>query len=130
MGLGDAIKSALGGADIPPEILEMAKSGNINLPLSGDAENMLGDLLSKGVFSSKSDFLTFIVKQYAMNNMGSMMSGDRSPPESAILDIIRKTGLDRGYPEGDIKKMMVPLLIQAFFAVYRVMSRRPAMKPA
>jgi hypothetical protein len=130
MGLGDVIKSALGGSEVPPEIMEMAKSGNINLPLSGDAENMLGDLLSKGVFSSKSDFLTFIVKQYVMNNMGSMMSGDRSPPESAILDIIHKAGLDKGYPEGDIKNMMVPLLVQAFFAVYRLMSRQPAMKPA
>lgn len=130
MGLGDVIKSALGGADIPPEILEMAKSGNINLPLSGDAENMLGDLLSKGVFSSKSDFLTFIVKQYAMNNLGSMMSGDKSPPESAILDIIHKTGLGKGYSEGDIKNMLVPLLVQAFFAVYKLMSRQPAMKPA
>lgn len=130
MGLGDAIKTALGGADVPPEILDMAKSGNIALPLSGDAENMLDDLLSKGVFSSKSDFLTFIVKQYVMNNMGSMMSGDRSPPESAILDIIRKTGLDKGYPEGDVRNMMVPLLVQAFFAVYKLMSKRPALKPA
>lgn len=130
MGLGDAIKTALGGADVPPEILDMAKSGNIALPLSGDAENMLDDLLSKGVFGSKSDFLTFIVKQYVMNNMGSMMSGDRSPPESAILDIIRKTGLDKGYPEGDVRNMMVPLLVQAFFAVYKLMSKRPALKPA
>lgn len=130
MGLGDAIKTALGGADVPPEILDMAKSGNIALPLSGDAENMLDDLLSKGVFGSKSDFLTFIVKQYVMNNMGSMMSGDKSPPESAILDIIRKTGLDKGYPEGDVRNMMVPLLVQAFFAVYKLMSKRPALKPA
>lgn len=130
MGLGDAIKTALGGADVPPEILDMAKSGNIALPLSGDAENMLDDLLSKGVFDSKSDFLTFIVKQYVMNNLGSMMSGDRSPPESAILDIIRKTGLDKGYPEGDVRNMMVPLLVQAFFAVYKLMSKRPALKPA
>lgn len=130
MGLGDAIETALGGADVPPEILDMAKSGNIALPLSGDAENMLDDLLSKGVFSSKSDFLTFIVKQYVMNNMGSMMSGDRSPPESAIFDIIRKTGLDKGYPEGDVRNMMVPLLVQAFFAVYKLMSKRPALKPA
>ncbi len=130
MGLGDVIRSALGGAEVPPEILEMAKSGSINLPLSGDAENMLSDLLSKGVFSSKSDFLTFIVKQYFLNNVGNMMSGDKTPPESAILEIIHKTGLDKGYPDGDIKNMMVPLLIQAFFAVYKLMSRMPAMKPA
>ena len=130
MGRGDVIKAALGGTNVPPEILDMAKSGNIDLPLSGDAENMLGDMLSKGAFNSKSDFLTFIVNQYVKNDLGSMMSGDRAPPESAILDIIRKTGLDRGYPEGDIKNAMVPLLIQAFFAVYRLMRRMPAVKPA
>ncbi len=130
MGLGDAIKSALGGADVPPELLEMARSGNINLPLSGDAENMRGDLLSTGKFGSKSDFLTFIVKQYFMNDMGSMMSGDRNPPESAIVDIIRKSGLDMGFADSDVKNMLVPLLVQAFFAVDKIMSRRQAVKPA
>lgn len=130
MGLGDMIKTVLGGADVPPEILDMARSGNINLPLSGDSENMLDDLLSKGIFSSKSDFLTFIVNQYMQNDLGSMMSGGKSPSESAIMDIIHKTGLDKGYPEGDIKNMMVPLLIQSFFAVYKLMNKRPEVKPA
>jgi hypothetical protein len=130
MGLGDVIKSALGGAEIPPELLEMAKSGNINLPLSGDAENMLGDMISKGIFNNKSDFLTFVLKQYVQNNMGSMMSGDRMPPESAIMDIIKKSGIGKGYPDGDIKKMMVPLLVTAFFAIYKYMTKRPAVTPA
>jgi hypothetical protein len=130
MGLGDVIKSALGGAEIPPEILDMAKSGNINLPLSGDAENMLGDMISKGTFNSRSDFLTFIVKQYVQNDMGRMMSGGKAPPESAIMDIIKSSGIGEGYLDGDIKKMMVPLLVQAFYAVYKLMAKRPAVKPA
>jgi hypothetical protein len=130
MGLGDVIKSALGGSEIPPEILDMAKSGNIDLPLSGDAENMLGDLISKGTFNSRSDFMTFIVKQYAQNDLGRMMSGDKAPPESAIMDIIKSSGIGNGYLDGDIKKMMVPLLIQAFYAVYKLMAKRPAVKPA
>ena len=130
MGLGDAIKSAVGGMDVPPELLDMAKSGNIDLPLSGDSESMLSDMLTKGVFGSKSDFLTFLVNQYMKHNLGSMMSGGKTPPESAIMDIITKSGIGKSYPEGDIKKMMVPLLIQGFFAVYKLMNRRPAVKPA
>ena len=130
MGWGDVLKSALGGAGVPTEILDLAKSGNIDLPLSGDSESMLSDMLTKGVFNNKSDFLTFLVTQYMKNNLGSMMSGGKTPPESAIMDIITKSGIGKGYEEGDIKKMMVPMLIQAFFAVYKLMSRTPAMKPA
>ena len=130
MGLGDTIKSALGGMDIPPELLDMAKSGNIDLPLSGDSESMLTDMLTKGVFGSKSDFLTFLVTQYMGHNLGSMMSGSNTPPESAIMDIITKSGIGESYSKGDIKKLMVPLLIQGFFAVYKLMSKRQAMKPA
>jgi len=130
MGLGDVIKSALGGEGIPPELLDMAKSGNIELPLSGDSENMLGDMISKGIFKNKGDFLTFIVKEYMKNNMGSMMSGGKSPPESAILDIVKKSGIGKSYSDDDIKKTMVPLLVTAFFAIYKYMTKRPAVKPA
>ena len=131
MGVGDVINSAMGGKDIPPELMDLAKKGNIDLPLAGDQENMLDDLISKGVFRNKPDFLSFIVKAYTQNNMGSMMSGDRIPPESAIMDIITKSGIGKGYADGDIKKMMVPLLITAFFAVYKYMTKkRPAVKPA
>jgi hypothetical protein len=120
----------MGGAEIPAEILDMAKSGNIDLPLSGDAESMLGDMISKGIFANKSDFLTFIVKQYTQNNIGSMMGSGRSPPETAIMDIIQKSGIGKGYPDGDIKKMMVPLLMTSFFAIYKLMTKKQAAKPA
>jgi len=130
MGLGDMIKSAMGGKDIPPELMDLAKKGNIDLPLAGDQEKMLEDMVSKGVFNSKSDFLSFIVKAYMQNNIGSMMAGDRMPPESAIMDIIKTSGIGKGYPDGDIKKMMVPLLITAFFAVYKYMTKRPAVRTA
>jgi hypothetical protein len=130
MGLGDVIKTALGGREIPTELLDMARSGNINLPLSGDAQMMLDEMIDKGTFDGKSDFLTFIVRQYFQNDVGSMMSGGRVPPESAIMDIIRGSGLDKGFPDSDIKKMMVPLMIQAFFAVYKLMAKKPAVKAA
>ena len=58
------------------------------------------------------------------------MSGGKSPPESAIMDIITKSGIGESYSEGDIKKMMVPLLVTAFFAIYKFMTKRPAVKPA
>jgi hypothetical protein len=52
------------------------------------------------------------------------------PGESAIMDIIKDSGIGKGYPEGDIKKTMVPLLATAFFAVHKFMKKRPAVKPA
>ncbi len=130
MGLSDMIRSAMGGKDVPPELMDLAKSGNIDLPLSGDSEKMLEDLISKGVFKGKSDFLGFIVKAYMQNKMGGMMSGGKAPPESAIMDIITKSGIGKGYPDGDIKKMLVPLLVTAFFAVYKYMSKKEAVTPA
>lgn len=129
MGLGETIKSAL-GRDIPPELMDLAKRGDINLLLSGDSEKMLDDMISKGVFKDRRDFLSFIVKEYVQNNMGSMLGGDRSPPESMILDMINRSGIGEGYSDRDIKNMLVPLLITAFFAVYKYMSKRPAVKPA
>lgn len=129
MGLGETIKSAL-GRDIPPELMDLAKRGDINLLLSGDSEKMLDDMISKGVFKDRRDFLSFIVKEYVRNNMGSMLGGDRSPPESMILDMINRSGIGEGYSDRDIKNMLVPLLITAFFAVYKYMSKRPAVKAA
>ncbi len=132
MGLGDILKSALGGAskDSPLDMTDMARLAGIDLPLSGDSQRMLGDLISKGVFKDKSDFLGFIVNVYMQNNIGSMMTDNKKPPESAIMDIINKAGIGKGVPQGDIKKMLVPLMITAFFAVYKFMSKRQAMKPA
>ena len=128
MGLGDIIKTALGDKSEISGIADMAKLANIDLPLAGDSENMLNDLISKGVFGNKADFMKFIATAYMKNNIGSMMTGDRAPPESAITDIITKSGIGKGYPDGDIKKMMVPLLMTAFFAVYKFMTKKPAMK--
>jgi hypothetical protein len=130
MGLEDVIKSALGAGGIPPELLDLAKSGGIDLLLSGDSERMLSDMISKGTFGNKADFVTFLVSQYMKNNVGSMMAGDKQPSESAIMDIINKTGIGKGFMEGDVKKYLVPLLITGFFAIYRLMSKRQATKPA
>ena len=129
MGLQDIIRSASGGMDIPPELMDLVKIGNIDMLLSGDSENMLDDMISKGVFKNKGDFLKFIVKSYTQNNMAGMMTGGKSPPESTILDIIKKTGIGKGYTEGDVKNMLVPLMITAFFTIYKYMSRRKAAKP-
>ncbi len=129
MGLGETIRSVL-GKDIPPELTELMKRGDIDLLLSGDSENMLDDMISKGIFANKPDFISFLVREYVSNNLGSMLSGDRTLPESTVMDIIRRAGLDKGYPDTDVKRMLVPLLVQAFYAVYRYVSRRTAVKPA
>ena len=129
MGLGDIIKSAMGGEGRMDSITDMAKLANIDLPLSGDAENMLGDLISKGVFQNKADFMKFIATAYMKNDIGSMMTGGKAPQESTIMDIITKSGIGKGYPAGDIKKMLMPLLMTAFFAVYKFMTKSKAAPP-
>jgi hypothetical protein len=130
MGLADVIKSALGGKESVSSMLDMAKLAGIDIPLSGDQLNMFNDLVSSGVFKDKSDFMKFAATAYMKNNVGSMMTEDKAPPESAIMDIINKAGIGKSYPQGDIKKMLVPLLITAFFAIYKFMSKKPAMKTA
>ncbi len=129
MGLGDTIMSAA-GKDIPPELRELISKGNIDLLLSGDSESTLDDMISKGVFRDRPDFLNFLVSQYVQNNLGNKLGSDRTLPESLVMDIIRKTGLDKKYPMVDFKKTLVPLLVTAFYAIYRYTSRQRMARPA
>lgn len=124
MGLGDIFKSVIGG-----------KTGmdisSIDLPLDSTTSNALNTLIGSGVFKDKSDFMNFALKAYMQSNMGSMMSSGQQPTESSIMDVISKTGIDRGRSQSDIKMLLVPLLITAFTAIYKHMSKRQsqAMPP-
>ncbi|MCD1295036.1 hypothetical protein CUJ83_08505 [Methanocella sp. CWC-04] len=102
---------------------------NLELPLAGDSLAGLNKLISNGVFSDKQDFLSFLVKSYFQNDVGSMMAGGKEPGISSIMDIIDKTGIARGFLDSDIKKYIVPLLMAGFTAVYNYL-RKPAVKPA
>lgn len=87
-------------------------------------------MITKGVFDNKADFLGYVVKEYARNNLGSKFGMERTLPESLVMEIISKSGLDKKYPNVDFKKTLVPLLVTAFYAVYRHVSRPKAAKPA
>jgi len=109
-----------------PSISDIAK--NIDLPLSGDSAKGLNMLLDKGTFKDKPDFLGFLAKSYMQNNLGSSMAGGGEPGVSTIMDIINKTGIAKGFMEGDVKKFLVPLLITGFMSVYKYLNRKPAVK--
>lgn len=122
MGLLEMFKDVLGGEHgVDPN--------KIDIPLSGDSADTLNKLISSGVFKNKSDFTTFLVGSYMKNNLGSKMSGGNALPESVVTGIIDKTGIARGLDD-NTKKMLVPLLITGFMAVYKYMSGRKAAKPA
>ncbi|HTY90598.1 MAG TPA: fasciclin domain-containing protein [Methanocella sp.] len=110
-----------------PNVQDIAK--NVDLPLSGDALKGLNELISKGTFANKQDFLGFLGKQYIQNNIGAAMAGGSEPGISTIMDIINTTGIAKGFTEGDIKKYLVPLLITGFMAIYRYLNKQPAVKP-
>jgi uncharacterized surface protein with fasciclin (FAS1) repeats len=110
-----------------PNISDIAK--NVELPLSGDSLKGLNDLIGKGTFANKQDFMSFLAKQYMQNNLGAAMAGGKEPGMSMVMDIIGKTGIAKGFMEGDVKKYLVPLLMAGFMAIYRYMTKQPAVKP-
>ncbi|CAJ36410.1 fasciclin domain-containing protein [Methanocella arvoryzae] len=107
-----------------PQIADIAK--NLNLPLSGVALAGLNALISKGTFSDKQDFIGFLGKTFFANNMESAMAGGKEPSESMIMDVINKTGIAKGFSRDDTMKMLVPLLITGFTAVYNYLHKKPA----
>lgn len=111
-----------------PQIADIAK--NLNLPLTGVALMGLNALINKGTFSDKQDFTGFLAKTFMANNLGSAMAGGKEPSENLVMDIIDKTGIAKGFTSDDTKKMLVPLLITGFMAIYHHLQKKPAMKTA
>ncbi len=109
-----------------PQVADIAK--NLSLPLSGVALAGLNSLIGKGTFTDKQDFVGYLANTFLSNNLESKMAGGREPSESLIMDIIDKTGIAKGFTRDDTMKMLVPLLITGFMAVYHYMQRKPAVK--
>lgn len=117
MGILDTISEAIGGkhgVDI----------NKIDLPLSGDEASTMNDLISKGTFKDKSDFMSFLTSAYVKNNVGKAASGGPSSLEPLVTSIISASGLGRGFSEGDVKSKLVPLMITGFMAIYKYMASR------
>lgn len=109
-----------------PQIADIAK--NISLPVSGMALAGLNSLISKGTFSDKQDFVGFLAKTFMTQNVGAAMAGGKEPSTSMIMDIIDKTGIAKGFTSDETMKMLVPLLITGFMAIYHYLNKKPAVK--
>jgi uncharacterized surface protein with fasciclin (FAS1) repeats len=110
-----------------PSISDITK--NVSLPLSGDALSGLNMLIDKGAVKDKQDFLGFLAKSYMQNNLGSAIgSSGGEPGISTVMDIINKTGIAKGFMEGDVKKFIVPLMMTGIMAIYNYLNKRPAVK--
>lgn len=96
---------------------------NIDLPLSGDSADALKKLIAVRTFRDKPDLLKFLAAAYVKNNLESVMSGDKAPPESTLRDIIKETGIDRDFSDAEKKKLLA-LLVVGLVAVRRYMTTK------
>ena len=121
MGMREAIKEAK-LEDIKAKLEEYGIDVNeIDLPLSGDSAEALKKLISIGIFKDRPDFVKFVAAAYVKNNLGAAMSGDKAPPESTIMGIIKENRIDRAFSDVDKKKLLALLAI-GFMAVRRFMA--------
>ncbi len=128
MDIKKIFKSAT-GADLPMDLEKMA-TGKMDLPLDDKSMGALNELIGKGAFNDKQDFMSFLVKAYMQNKMGGVLSSGK-PSESSILDIVNKAGVGKNISDGDKKSLLVPLLITAFTMIYKMMSaKKTEMRPA
>lgn len=109
-----------------PMISDITK--NVSLPLSGDALTGLNMLIDKGAVKDKPDFLGFLAKTYMQNNLGAAIGSGGEPGVSTIMDIINKTGIAKGFMEGDIKKFIMPLMMTGIMAIYHYLNKKPTVK--
>jgi uncharacterized surface protein with fasciclin (FAS1) repeats len=125
----ETVRETLEPAEVTRESSMMDMAKGMALPLSGTALVGLNELISRGIFKDKTDFLGFLGRAYAQNNMDTAISKSAEPGESTIMDIINRTGIARGFGEGEARKYIVPLLITGFMALYNYVHKRPAARP-
>ncbi len=97
--LANAALSATGGA------------GKMDLPLSGASMGNLTDLIGKGVFKDKGDFIQFVIKAYMEYKTSG---GSAQPTQGDVKNIIQNTGVGSNLNGSDIDGKLVPLLTEAF----------------
>jgi hypothetical protein len=104
-------------------------ANEIDLQVSGDSAEALKKLIANGAFEDMPEFKKFLVAAYLKNNLGAAMSGDKTPPESTIRDIIGAHRLDKNFSDADKKKLLA-LMVIGFVAVRRFLAKRQAARPA
>lgn len=84
----------------------LGASGN-DMPLSAQSKQTLEELISKGIFKDKSDFVQFAVKAFMQYKM-------KGSSPAAITDIVKESPIGAGASESDIQGKILPLLTEAF----------------
>ena len=86
-------------------------TGKTDMPLSGTSMNNLTDLIGKGIFKDKGDFIQFVIKAYMEYKMGG---GQGQPTQGDIQGVIQKTGVGNNLNASDIDGKLAPPLTEAF----------------
>lgn len=88
-------------------IASAALGSKTDIPLSTESQNTLQELISKGVFNDKKQFVEFAMKAFAEYKLKGSSS-------SALTDIIKSSPLAQGSSESDIKSKLVPMMTEVF----------------
>lgn len=83
----------------------------MDLPLSADSINILDELIGKGVFNNKADFIQFVLKAYAEYKL---TGGSSQPTQADVQNVIQNSGIGNGLDAQDIEGKLTPLLTAAF----------------
>ena len=86
-------------------------AGMTDLPLSGTSMSNLTDLIGKGVFKDKGDFIQFVIKAYMEYKTSG---GSAQPTQGDVNNIIQNTGVGSNLDASDIEGKLTPLLTEAF----------------
>jgi hypothetical protein len=88
-----------------------AAGGKTDLPLSNTSMGNLTDLIGKGAFKDKGDFIQFVIKAYMEYKTSG---GSAQPTQGDVKNIIQNTGVGNNLGASDIEGKLVPLLTEAF----------------
>lgn len=86
-------------------------AGKTDLPLSGSSMSNLTDLIGKGVFKDKGDFIQFVIKAYMEYKTSG---GSAQPTQGDVQNVIQNTGVASNLGASDIDGKLAPLLTEAF----------------
>jgi hypothetical protein len=88
-------------------IASTALGGKADMPLSAGAQGTLQELITKGVFKDKAQFVEFAMKAFVEYKM-------KGSNTEALTNIVRHSPMASGASDADIKDKLLPLMTEAF----------------
>ena len=88
-------------------IASAALGGKADMPLSAGSQATLQELIAKGVFKDKAQFVEFAMKAF----MEYKMKGSNA---DALAGIVKSSPIASGASDADIKDKLLPLMTEAF----------------